>query len=517
MTDAPTSAGRRKFSGTSVLVVVGIISVVMCAIVVVFSQRDVSRAMDERSDVAVEFEEVAQTEAVAQPVADDEAGWWRCALLIENESLDDDVPRRGVAQQEIPFFLWIPQPDDSRPAYLRNALEWIEIMAEFDESVGELKIVFPYFDSQITAIATSKAHYQGEWVKFRPSGESRMSFYASRRMAIGYCARCVFDPTHESRFSVASPPMDVAGSWSMEFADSGIAKGVFQELNHIDGAIQHEGTILTPTGDYRYLSGSVLGQRARFAVFDGAHAFLFVMHEDLERAFGFKPRQQFDGIEKNRDVLLAAIKERREKWQQNRQPYQVDHLTGHFYSGNHWHETFTATRLAPGEDFDLPDPFSEVSLKPGETRLHLPLLDDPKYAGKPVIVKIMGTWCPNCHDATRLLVELYAEHHDDGLEILGLAYEHTDDLARSLRQIARFKERLGATWEIIPAGVSDKKKTAATLPALTDIKAYPTTIFLNRDHTVEAIHSGFSGPATGEAYEQVRAEFARLVKVILGS
>ena len=59
MTDAPTSAGRRRFSGTAVLVVVGIILVVMCAIVVVLSQRDVTRAMDERSDVALEFENVS--------------------------------------------------------------------------------------------------------------------------------------------------------------------------------------------------------------------------------------------------------------------------------------------------------------------------------------------------------------------------------------------------------------------------------------------------------------------------
>ena len=243
-------------------------------------------------------------------------------------------------------------------------------------------------------------------------------------------------------------------------------------------------TIETPTGDYRFLHGSVkhwLGAGANGAswtlsTFDGAHAFLI---DAMKRG-------EFDGT-----------------------------ITGTFYSRNTWRETFTATRLAPGEDFDLPDPFSEVSLKPGETRLHLPLLDDPKYAGKPVIVKIMGTWCPNCHDATRLLVELYAEHHDDGLEILGLAYEHTEDEARSLRQIARFKERLGATWDIIPAGVSDKKKTAATLPALTDIKSYPTTIFLNRDHTVEAIHSGFSGPATGAAHQRLRERFESMIETLL--
>ena len=33
-------------------------------------------------------------------------------------------------------------------------------------------------------------------------------------------------------------------------------------------------------------------------------------------------------------------------------------------------------------------------------------LSDPQFAGKVVIVALDGSWCPNCHDEARLLVEL---------------------------------------------------------------------------------------------------------------
>ncbi|MCB9838859.1 MAG: TlpA family protein disulfide reductase [Phycisphaeraceae bacterium] len=493
MTDAPPPAQPRHFSGKAALAVTGLVSLVMCALVVVLSQRDVSKAMDERSDQPASFEpEIIEAATAvyaggAQPVADDEPGWWRCALLIERDDLTEPL--------EIPFHLWTPDEKDSRPGYVRNGAEFLPVSMAWDDD--GLVVDFPHFDSRIDAhFSEDGRSLIGEWTKFRPAGKSTMRFHAQTIDSVDP----FYQPGERSgevdsiRFNTWSEPV----RWRIEFESSGIAKGFFSKgtakavkvpggiwLPVDTSDITHplRGTILTPTGDYRFLCGEavdyidIVRWGGFLSVFDGAHAFRF----------------DFTG------------------------PASHDTISGDFYSGNTWHETFTATRLAPGEDFDLPDPFSEVSLKPGETRLNLPQLDDPKYANKPVIVEVFGTWCPNCHDANRLLVELYNQHHAEGLEILGLAYEHTDDEARSLKQIQRFRDRIGATWDIIPAGVSDKQKTAATLPALTDIKAYPTTIFLNRDHTVEAIHSGFSGPATGADYDRTREEFARHIEKILGS
>jgi thiol-disulfide isomerase/thioredoxin len=486
MTTDPTPSARgRQFSGKAVLAVVGAISLVMCAIVVILSQRGVTRALDQRSHAPAAFEhEVVESEA--HPVADDEPGWWRCGLVISpNATESPNSP--GFFEQEIPFFLWLPAPDDDRSAYIRNGYEYIPVDSHSDDNGAELRIDFPHFDSRITATLNERGDYAGQWTKTRPSGDSTMPFYATRKDGRSRTSRFPggIGRTGASNTDLFDP---VSQRWKIDFDQSGPAVGRFHFGAGIVGPEISEqeatGTILTPTGDYRYLAGVLdtaigiqLIDRLNLSVFDGAHAFL--LQANINRKTGA--------------------------------------VTGDFYSGATWHETFTATRLAPGEGFDLPDPFSEVALKPGETRLHLPMLDDPKYAGKPVIVEVMGTWCPNCHDANRLLVELYAQRHAEGLEILGLAYEHTEDEARSLKQIDRFKQHIGATWDIIPAGVSDKAKTAATLPALTDIKSYPTTIFLNRDHTVEAIHSGFNGPATGPEYDKTREEFARHIKKILSS
>jgi hypothetical protein len=44
------------------------------------------------------------------------------------------------------------------------------------------------------------------------------------------------------------------------------------------------------------------------------------------------------------------------------------------------------------------------------------------------------------------------------------------------------------------------------------IKAFPTTVFVKSDGRILKIHSGFSGPATGDAYEAWRKEFRELLK-----
>ena len=242
------------------------------------------------------------------------------------------------------------------------------------------------------------------------------------------------------------------------------------------------GTIQTTTGDYRFLAGQMnhwgphgVHDAFHLSVFDGAHAFLI------------------DG----------------------RTDESGSRMTGDFYSGYWFHDTFTARRLADGEAYELPDPFSEVALTSGDGRLHIPALDSPRYHGKPVIVQIFGTWRPNCHDETPALVDLYTRHHDAGLEVLGLAYEVTGDDARSRRQVERFKDRYGVPWEIVIAGTSDKDQASATLPDLSRVKSFPTTIWIGRDGRVRAIHSGFSGPATGDAHTDLLAEFDRLTRQIV--
>jgi len=140
----------------------------------------------------------------------------------------------------------------------------------------------------------------------------------------------------------------------------------------------------------------------------------------------------------------------------------------------------------------------------------------PEFKGKPVIVDIFGTWCPNCHDEAPVLEELYRKYHPQGLEIVGLAYEYTDETARDLRQIGIYRSKYSLTFPLLLAGTTDEGQIQKTLPQLVHFGAFPTTIFLDRDGRVHAIHAGFEGPSTGEKYREVQQRVDQLTREIVG-
>ncbi len=389
--------------------------------------------------------------------------WFRAALTIDD-------------RHEVPFFLWLPD-GDAKPAVIRNGAEDIDVL--FVRTGAGIILDFPHYDSRIEAGIARDGAFRGEWRKMRADGVAAMPFEARRITGPGEFHR--FNTTLIRRDQPR--PLDVpAARWKIEFAESGPAIGRFTPVFGQPGAahVVH-GTIETTTGDYRFLEGveTLAGQGAdrglKLSVFDGAHAFLIVGGADPAG----------------------------------------ERMIGEFYSGNWWHETFTAERLAADDSYSLPDPFTEVALTTGDGRLRIPALGSPRYRGRPVIVQIFGTWCPNCHDETPTLVDLHSRYNNAGLEILGLAYEVTGDDDRSNRQVERFIERYKIPWEIVIAGTSDKGQASSTLPDISRVKSFPTTIWIGRDGVVRAIHSGFAGPATGDEHTRLLAEFDRLTRDIV--
>jgi len=81
--------------------------------------------------------------------------------------------------------------------------------------------------------------------------------------------------------------------------------------------------------------------------------------------------------------------------------------------------------------------------------------------------------------------------------------------------VRRFAERFRIEYPLLLAGISDKAAAAATLPDLTAVLSYPTTIFIGRDGKVRKIHSGFAGPGTGEHYEKLVAELEGAIEELL--
>ena len=142
-------------------------------------------------------------------------------------------------------------------------------------------------------------------------------------------------------------------------------------------------------------------------------------------------------------------------------------------------------------------------------------LADPELSGKARVIEVFGTWCPNCHDASHYLADLHRRFRDKGLVVVGLAFELTGDLPRDTDQVKTFAERHKVEYPLLIAGISDREKASASLPMLDKLRAYPTLIVLDREGKVRAVYTGFSGPATGEAYTAFQHKFESLIESLL--
>ncbi|MCG8406343.1 MAG: TlpA family protein disulfide reductase [Phycisphaerales bacterium] len=377
---------------------------------------------------------------------------------------------------ELPFFLELDKANSR--AWIINGTERIEIPEV--TLANKVVLSIDHYDSKIEATRDLRPEHsnnngrkplRGVWRK-RIGEDQWTQLDFSARLGPEYRFKPIPKPAHLKK---EIPP--VSGRWSVKFSKSEeTAIGLFKESP--DGDVQ--GTFLTNTGDYRYLSGSYEYGRLRLSCFDGAHAFLF------------DAQMQPDGV-----------------------------LKGDFWSRDVWHETWTARR---DDQVRLPDGFSltKWTNRAALKNLRFPDLDgnlrspaDPAFAGKARIIEVFGSWCPNCHDSSAHLVELDRRYRDRGLSIVGLAFEVTGDLNRDAKQVRRFAKRHNVQYPILIAGLADKKKASGALPILDEIRAYPTTIFLRADGTIHAVHTGFSGPATGEAHRRLRRHYETIIEELL--
>lgn len=242
-----------------------------------------------------------------------------------------------------------------------------------------------------------------------------------------------------------------------------------------------KGTFLTPTGDYRYLEGNVIGDTLWLSAFDGNHLFVFnaVRQGDTLRG------TQWLGRARNRPWLGVR--------DDNAQPPSSESLTY------------------------LKEGYDRLSFSFPDTDSSLVSLDDPRFRDKVVIVQILGSWCPNCLDETRFMVDWYARNRDRGVEVIGLAYEQKADFTYASGRVKKMIAKLGVPYPVLIAGTSDPQQASTTLPALNQVIGFPTTIFIGRDGRVAAIHTGFSGPGTGIYYDQMIEQFDQQVNALLAA
>jgi thiol-disulfide isomerase/thioredoxin len=196
-------------------------------------------------------------------------------------------------------------------------------------------------------------------------------------------------------------------------------------------------------------------------------------------------------------------------------------LTGKYYSGKTWEESWTARK---NENASLPDAEKLTYLKEGYDRITFTFpdvngnnvsLDDPKYKNKVVVLQLFGTWCPNCMDETKFLAPWYDENKDRGVAIIGLAYERKADFTYASNRVKKMIDKMKVNYDFVIAGTDDKAKASETLPMLNQVIAFPTTIFIGKDGKVKKIHTGFSGPGTGIYYDQFKQHFNETINELL--
>ncbi|MEJ0099738.1 MAG: TlpA disulfide reductase family protein [Pseudomonadota bacterium] len=138
--------------------------------------------------------------------------------------------------------------------------------------------------------------------------------------------------------------------------------------------------------------------------------------------------------------------------------------------------------------------------------------NDAYFKDNVVLAVVTGTWCPNCHDEAQYLVQLDQQYRDQGLRIVALDFEEAEQQG-SLDRVHAFVKQYGVKYPYLIAGApSDMWEK---VPQLVNLNTWPATVFVGRDGTVRAVHSGFASPASGQFNAQLKQEFTGLIEKLL--
>jgi peroxiredoxin len=366
---------------------------------------------------------------------------------------------------ELPFGLEVARENDAPVVWLINGEERTRV-PEVTVNAERVVMRMPGFENVIEATLAPDS-MRGELVLSRSKGATlRLPFAAQHGQAWRFFAK------------PANGAVSVAGRWAVTFGEGDRESTAVGEFTQTGSIVT--GTFLTGTGDHRFLAGEVRGDELWLSKFDGGSAALY-------RAKLIDGGRELDGL----------------------------------YSGPTGESRLRARR---DEAASLGDAESRTQMTARASALDIvfPDLDgrpvslrDPRFTGRPIVIALAGSWCPNCQDEAAFLAPLHRRHRERGLQVVSLMFEHFGDAPRAVEAVRRFRERHGIEYDTLIAGISDKDDAASRLPQLNGVFAFPTTIFIDRTGHVRRVHTGFSGPATGVHYERMTREFETLIEQML--
>ena len=127
---------------------------------------------------------------------------------------------------------------------------------------------------------------------------------------------------------------------------------------------------------------------------------------------------------------------------------------------------------------------------------HLPDLNgklvssqDPRFAGKVILVDLWATWCPPCISEIPTLNDLQTRYGDSGLVIVAIAFEaevREDQRRAGLRE---FVAQRGIDYLVLDGGTPEDFETA--LPSVKNVRGFPVEIFVDRRGEVAIVRNGY--------------------------
>jgi len=381
-------------------------------------------------------------------------GIWRATLLREDGN-------------QIVFNLDVDQKKGKTVFYVVNGAEKMKVDdVRFEKD--SLFVNMPVFESSFKLKVVAQDSLSGTWIKRGTTKDQTMPFSASAKQTYRFQA-VNGDATEQA-----------GGKWKINFIRGDKREAAIGNFSQTGNTVT--GSILTPTGDYRFLSGIVTGNLLQLSTFDGVHAMVFtakINKDNIMEGQTISSKAPIGNWVAERDENAALPSEK-------------------------------LTKVKDGQDGTLNFNFKDLD---GKTVS----INDKRFKNKVVVIQLMGSWCPNCMDETAFMSEYYKKNKQRGVEMIGLAYEYTTDVERSTQSLRKFQKRFDVKYPILisSATVSDPQRTEKTLPQLTDIKVFPTTIIVGKDGKVAEIETDFFGPGTGDYYTKYVEKFNNTIDELL--
>ena len=384
------------------------------------------------------------------------AGNWLGVIQLDDASHASDMPFN---------FKHIVLGNGTSTIEITNAAEKI-VVKEVIIKGDSLKMKLPIFQSEILA-SIKDDKLSGTYY---PKGKSEGN---------GYNFKATYGVTDRFPGFKDKAAVNLSGHW--EFTEAPGTPDAQQDLaEFFQTGDRVTGSILTTGGDYRYLDGKVSGNKFMVSTLDGAHSLLIT------------------GEVNSKGQLV----------------------NGKFVGSRKWKTDWSAVRSST---FELPKADQLVTVKDPSIKFEFAFpdmdgkivrLSDERFKNKVVIITATGSWCPNCLDEIRYFKDIYNNEKAKGLEIITLCFE-TKDYEKSKKSIIRFRDDIGAKFTFLHAGAAGSKDRSAAFPMLQGPMAFPSAVFIDRHGVIRKVHTGFSGPGTGEYFKEYASETQKFIDQLL--